>query len=60
MSLNNNPCMTRMNLIELNSDEWNQGLSYYPFMANLDNAIGVVILLMIHPVEYVFQTKHTM
>ena len=36
MSLNNQPCMTRPTLIDLNPDECIQELRYYPFMVNLD------------------------
>ena len=36
ISLNKQPCMTRPNLIDLNLDEYNQGLRYYPFIVNLD------------------------
>ena len=36
ISLNNRWCMARATLIDLNPDEYNQGLYYYPFMVNLD------------------------
>ena len=36
ISLKNQSCMTRPILIDLNPDEYNQGLHYYPFMVNLD------------------------
>ena len=36
MSLNNQLCMTLPVLIDLNHDEHNQGLCYYPFKVNLD------------------------
>ena len=55
--LNNQSCITRRTLIDINPHENNQGLRYYPFMVNLDNTMEVVILLMIHLVEYVFQIK---
>ena len=48
----NQPLMTRSNLIDSNPDEYNQGLRYYPFTVKLD-AMKVVILSFIHPVEYV-------
>ena len=32
--------MTRPTLIDLNSDEYNQGLCYYPFMVNLHRYNG--------------------
>ena len=34
--LNNQTCMTRPTLINLNTDLCNQGLHYYPFMVNLN------------------------
>ena len=36
ISLNNQPCITKTTLINLNPDEDDQGLQYYPFMDNLD------------------------
>ena len=41
MSLNNQPCIARPTLTDLNSDEYNQVLSYYPFMVNLDRCNGI-------------------
>ena len=38
--------------VNLNSDEYSQGLCCYPFMVNLD-----VIILMIYPMKYVLHTK---
>ena len=35
ISLNNLPYMTRPTLTNLNTDEYNQGLRYHPFMVNL-------------------------
>ena len=40
------------NSVNLNSDEYSQGLCCYPFMVNLD-----VIILMIYPMKYVLHTK---
>lgn len=40
MPLNNQPCMTRLTPIDLNLGNFNQGLSYYPFMVNLSQFIG--------------------
>ena len=37
---NNQPGMTRPTLIDLNPDEYNQGLCYYPFVVNLDRCNG--------------------
>ena len=34
--LNNQPCLTKYALIDLNPDECNQGLRFYPFMVNFD------------------------
>ena len=36
ISLNNQSCMNRPTFFDLNSDEYNQGFRYYPFMVNLD------------------------
>ena len=49
--LNNQPLMTRSNL-DSNPDEYNQGFRYYPFPVKID-AMKVVILSFVHPVEYV-------
>ena len=35
ISLNNQPCMTRTTLVDLNSDEYNYGFCDYPFIVNL-------------------------
>ena len=35
IALNNQTCFTRPTLIDLNSDENNQGLHHYPFIVNL-------------------------
>ena len=43
ISLDNQPCMTRPTLINLNPDKHNQGLRYYPFMVNLDIYIYIYI-----------------
>ena len=40
ISLNNQSYMTRPAPIDLNSDEYNQELRYYPFMVNLDRCNG--------------------
>ena len=53
-SLNNQPCMTWPIVIDLNPDEYNQGLLYYPFMVNLDRCMEVVKVLIIHPLKCVF------
>ena len=58
ISLNNQPCMTRPTLIDINPDEYNQGFSYHPSTVIETDLIEAVILLMIHLVEYMFQTKH--
>ena len=36
ISLENQSCMTRTTLIDLNPDEYNHGLRYYPFIVNVD------------------------
>ena len=36
--LNDQPCMARLTLIDLNPDEYNQVLRYYPFMVNLERS----------------------
>lgn len=38
--LNNQPCMTRPNFIDLNPVEYNQRLCQYPFMVSLDGWNG--------------------
>ena len=58
ISLNNQPCMTRPTLTDVNPDECNQGVSCHPSTVIETDLIEVVILLMIHLVEYMFQTKH--
>ena len=40
ITLNNQPYMTRPTLIDLNPDEYNQALRYYPFMVKLDRCNG--------------------
>ena len=40
LSLNNQPCMNRPTLIDLDSDEYNQGLHYHPFTINVDRCNG--------------------
>ena len=40
ISLNNQPCMTRPTLIDLNRDEYNQRWYCYTFMTNLDRCHG--------------------
>ena len=44
--LNNQPCMTTTILIDLNLDEYNEGLCYYPFIVNLDRCNGNYIKLI--------------
>ena len=41
ISSNNQLCMTRPTLIDLNPDENNQGLRYYQFIVNLDRCNGI-------------------
>ena len=38
--LNNQPCITRSDLIDLSPGEQNQGFRHYPFMINLDSCNG--------------------
>ena len=40
VSLNNQPCLDRNALIDLNPDEYIQGLRYYPLIVNLDTCNG--------------------
>ena len=40
ISLNNQSCMTRPTLINLNPDKYNQGWCYYPFLVTLDRCNG--------------------
>ena len=53
--LNNEPCITKSALVDLDPDD----ISHYEFMVNIDkyNWIYNTILLMIHQVVYLFQTK---
>ena len=53
ISLDNQPCMAILILINLKPVEYNQGLRYYPFMSNLDRCDEICNTLLIHPVEYV-------
>ena len=50
LSLNNEPCMIRLFLIDLNPVE----LKHYPFMIRLDKCNENVILLITYLCEYVF------
>ena len=59
ISLNNELCRARLTLIDMNPDELSQGLRYHPFIVGLD-VVEVVILLLIHHVECVFQKKQKM
>ena len=58
VSIHNRPCTTRPTHTDLNPNEQNQRLRYYPFMANLDNVIGLVITLL--TIQYVFQAGQKM
>ena len=49
--------MTKNTLITLHPNEYTERLDYYLFAINLEDAWGIVILLMINPIQYVFQTK---
>ena len=40
MSLNNQPCITRPTLIDLNPDECNQGLGHHPSVVNFNRFDG--------------------
>ena len=57
VSLNNQQYMTQPMLINLHPNEYGQGLIYYLFAINLD-VWEVLILFLIYPIEFVFQTKH--
>ena len=52
MHINNEPCLARPALVDLNPNE----LSSYLFMVNLD-VMEVVILLTIYQMDYVIQIK---
>ena len=41
MSLNKQPCISRYTVIDLNPCKYEQGLRYYPFMANLYRCNGI-------------------
>ena len=45
ISLNKQSCMNRPILIDLNPDEYNRGLHYYPFIVNLDRYSGICNIL---------------
>ena len=51
-SLNNQPCMARPTLIDLNLDKYNQELRYYPFIVSLDRCNGSCNTLMFDPMFY--------
>ena len=53
VSINNQQCMVRPMLIDLDLDE----LHYYPFIISMSRCDGSVILLKIHLLEYVFLIK---
>ena len=54
VSLNNETCMARPTLIDLNPVE----LNYYPFLISLDKCNKVVILLITYLLlKYVFRSK---
>ena len=40
VSLNNQKCMTEPTLIDLDLNEYSQGLRYYQFAVNLDRCVG--------------------
>ena len=40
ISLNNQPCLTQLTLIDLKPEEFNPGLSYYSFMVIIDRCNG--------------------
>lgn len=52
MHINNEPCLARHALVDLNPNE----LSSYLFMVNLD-VMEVVILLTIYQMDYVIHIK---
>ena len=60
ISLDNELCLVRPTLIDLNSNVHNQRLRHYPFMVSLDRCDEVVILLRVCQVEYLFQIKQKM
>ena len=39
--LNNQQCMTQPTLINLNPNEYSQGLHYYQFAVDLDKCVGI-------------------
>ena len=46
-----------LNVLNLHSNKYTQGLRYYPFAVNLDSCVGVLTFVMVYLMEYVFQTK---
>ena len=57
ISLNNQQCIARTTLIDLNPDEYSQGLCHYPFMVNLDKSNGNCNALDDPSGKCVFQIK---
>ena len=53
VSLNNQPCQARSRLVNINSNE----LLYYQFTVSVNYVVKVLMLYVIHMLEYVFQTK---
>ena len=53
VSLNNQLCQARSRLVNINSNE----LLYYPFTVSVNYVVKVLMLYVIHMLEYVFQTK---
>lgn len=58
--LNNQPCMTRPTLINLNPNKHNERLvSYELWLVQID-VMEVVTLLIVYQVEFMFQIKQKM
>ena len=56
ISLNNQPCLTRSIVIDLNPDKYNERLHFYAFMVNLIRYNGSCNTFD-DLVEYVFRVK---
>ena len=59
-ALNNQTCFTRPTVIDLNSDENNQGLHHYPFMVNLGRCNGSCNTLddLLSRISYLNKTEY--
>ena len=57
LSLSNQKCKIQPTLINLHPNEYSQELSIIHLQLNWIDVLEVVILFIIYPIKYVFQTK---